>query len=74
MSRSEWLGFPPIACPRAIAGSELIAKLRAGLLGMNEDEAGKEVLAMLRLDGFVAEEPSLFDAIARKAAMIESLG
>ena len=74
VSRSEWLGFPPIACPRAIAGSELIAKLRASLLSMNEDKAGKEVLAMLRLDGFAAEEPSLFDAIARKAAMVESLG
>lgn len=74
VSRSEWLGFPPIACPAAIAGSELIGKLKAGLLAMDRDEAGMAVLAMLRLDGFAPEEPSLFDAIARKAAMVESLG
>lgn len=74
VSQSEWLGFPPIACPAAIADTELIARLKAGLLAMDKDEAGRAVLAMLRLDGFAAAEPSLFDAIARKSSLVESLG
>ncbi|MBA3518548.1 MAG: PhnD/SsuA/transferrin family substrate-binding protein [Rhizobiales bacterium] len=72
--KSEWLGFPPIACPIAIKDSEPISKLKAGLLAMNQDQTGRTVLDMLRLDGFASEEPSLFDAIAHKAQLVDSLG
>lgn len=72
--KSEWLGFPPIACPMAIRDTAPIAKLQAGLLAMNQDQSGRTVLSMLRLDGFAFEEPGLFDAIAQKAHLVDSLG
>lgn len=73
-SRSEWLGFPPIACPAKIKDSALIQQLQAGLLKMAEETSGRKVLHMLRLEGFAAAEPTLFDTIARKAAIVEALG
>lgn len=74
VSRSEWLGFPPIACPTAIKDSALIQQLQAGFLAMGSDDSGREVLSMLRLDGFTTGEPALFDAIAEKARLVEGLG
>ena len=72
--KSEWLGFPPIACPRSIAGSEVIAALKAGLLAMHGDPTGRRILGMLRLDGFATGEAGLFDGIAEKARLVEGLG
>lgn len=63
---SEWLGFPPIACARRSVGSQETSLLREALLGMSADPVGREVLAMLRLDGFAVKDESLFDAIAAK--------
>jgi hypothetical protein len=40
---------------------------------MADDPEGKQVLAMLRLDGFAPEEPALFNSIAQKAALVRSL-
>ncbi len=66
ITRSEWLGFPPIACPAAEAGSPTTARLREALIGMSQNEGGRKVLAMLRLDGFRSEPAALFDGIAAK--------
>lgn len=74
MRKSEWLGFPPVACTRALSGTPLVAALRGALLGMAEDGAGREVLRMLSLDGFIRGEPGLFDGIARKFDLVRSLG
>ena len=68
--RSELLGFPPVACPAALVGSDAIQRLQAALVGMSGDEHGKRVLGMLRLDGFSVEEPSLFDGIAAKMRLV----
>lgn len=64
--RSEWLGFPPIACHRSRATSAPIASLRAALLAMSNSESGRAILETLRLDSFTLAEPSLFDGIAAK--------
>ena len=72
--RSEWLGFPPIACPRALANSEPVARLRRALLGMVSDPDGRDVLGLLRLDGFSQELPSLFDGIAAKLSAVRDFG
>jgi phosphonate transport system substrate-binding protein len=72
--RSELLGFPPVACPAALAGSETIARLRDALTGMSNDENGRRVLALLRLDGFSAEKPELFDGIAAKMQLVRGAG
>lgn len=71
---SEWLGFPPIACPRQLAGSASISRFREALTGMSRDSDGQDVLRLLRLDGFAQEEPSLFDTIAAKLELVRSFG
>ncbi|MEP9350622.1 PhnD/SsuA/transferrin family substrate-binding protein [Xanthobacter sp. KR7-225] len=74
LRRSEWLGFPPIAAPRHPPDPQALAALTEAFSRMNEDEDGKAVLAMLRLDGFVPQEASLFDPIAAKAALVAGTG
>lgn len=74
LRRSEWLGFPPIAAPRHPPDPQALAALTEALARMNEDEDGKAVLAMLRLDGFAPQEASLFDPIAAKAALVAGTG
>lgn len=72
--RSEWLGFPPVASPKALAGDPRIARLKTALTTMDGHEQGRKVLALLRLDGFVATQPELFDTIAAKVDMVRRLG
>ncbi|MFG1269337.1 PhnD/SsuA/transferrin family substrate-binding protein [Xanthobacter sp. V3C-4] len=74
LRRSEWLGFPPIAAPRHPADPRALAALTEAFSRMNSDEDGRAVLAMLRLDGFVQREASLFDPIAAKAALVAGTG
>ncbi len=72
--RSEWMGFPPIATSVSNAESEGIARLRRALIGMPSDGTGRNVLALLRLDGFAREEAALFDSIARGVDRVRALG
>lgn len=72
--RSEWLGFPPVAAPKALAGDPRVAQLREALTTMNDHTEGRRVLDMLRLDGFVSTDPSLFDTIASKVELVRQLG
>jgi phosphonate transport system substrate-binding protein len=71
---SEWLGFPPVAAPRAPVDATRPVALAAALLRMNDDAEGRAILDMLRLDGFSREDPGLFDAIAAKAALVAAAG
>lgn len=72
--KSEWLGFPPVASGKVVASDPRVGKLRDALTTMDRDPEGKAVLDMLRLDGFVATEPSLFDAIAAKVETVRRQG
>lgn len=72
--RSEWLGFPPIASPKSLAGDARIASLRQALLSMSDDAQGRMVLQLLRLDGFVDADASLFDTIAAKVEAVRQFG
>lgn len=72
--RSELLGFPPIAAPRNPVDQERLAALSAALLDMHRHADGRAVLELLRLDSFTKEDPSLFDTIAAKAAMVAAAG
>jgi phosphonate transport system substrate-binding protein len=74
MRRSEWLGFPPIAAPKNPVDPAGVAALKDALLRMADDPRGRSILAMLRLDGFSAEQPALFDTIAAKAAYVALAG
>jgi phosphonate transport system substrate-binding protein len=74
MSRSEKLGFPPIACPRGAGTSAPIERLKTALADMADDRKGLAVLNMLRLDGFAQASAELFDDIARKVETVKRLG
>ena len=54
--------------------AERIARLKDALTAMDRHEDGRKVLALLRLDGFVATEPALFDTIAAKVDTVRRLG
>ena len=73
VAKSEWLGFPPIACPAAAAGSQTTAVIRSALVDMPSDAKGRNVLSLLRLDGFKVEPPTLFDGIAAKMRLVRQV-
>lgn len=72
--RSDWYGFPPVACAAATVGSERTEKLRRALLSLHETDLGRTALAALRLDAFAAEPASLFDPVAANFALVRGLG
>jgi phosphonate transport system substrate-binding protein len=72
--KSEWLGFPPVASPKSLSSDPRVKTLQQALISMEADPEGKKVLALLRLDGFVATEPSLFDTIAAKVETVRQFG
>lgn len=72
--RSELLGFPPVACLRAQAASAPVHALRQALLEMHESPDGRDVLNILKLDGFVQGSPDLFQGIAEKVRQVRSFG
>lgn len=72
--RSEWLGFPPIAAPKSLAGDPRVVSLQNALISMPKDVEGRKALALLRLDGFVTTAPGLFDAIAAKVETVRRFG
>ena len=74
IARSDWLGFPPIACLRERAGDARIRALSDALIDMPDAPGGREVLALLQLDGFQIGEPELFDGIAALAQTVDERG
>jgi len=70
VARSEWMGHPPIVCPRGRAESAEIGRFRRSLLDMAEDPDGRAALDLLQLDGFVAGGADLYDPIARRMARL----
>ena len=74
LRRSDWLGFPPIACARSAEHSALAADIRRALVAMGDDSSGRRVLDLLRLDGFTPGDTGLFDGIAQSYALVRSLG
>lgn len=72
--RSEWLGFPPIAAPVRGMTPERLALLRQAFGDMASDPTGREVLDLLRLDGFTEGSRSLFDPIRAKVDKIDGQG
>lgn len=72
--KSEWLGFPPIASPKSLSGNPKIGLFQDALVRMGDSAEGRKVLDLLRLDGFLATEPSLFDAIEAKVDLVRRFG
>ena len=72
--RSDWMGFPPVATAASNASSDGIARLRQALLAMAADPTGRDVLALLRLDGFSKAEPSFYDSVAERVRLVRAAG
>lgn len=72
--KSEWMGFPPVATSSAYAGTDRIERLKAALHGTPHDELGRRVLSLLRLDGFEQADPTLFQSIAARVALVRRDG
>ena len=71
--KSELLGFPPVASLARQANDVNVEMIRHALLVMKDDPEGRDVLSMLRLDGFSEEPQNLFDPIAAKMRLVRSL-
>jgi phosphonate transport system substrate-binding protein len=72
--KSEWLGFPPVACAKAAEHTAVATDIRRALVAMGENPAGRKVLDLLRLDGFTPGDAGLFDGIAHNYDLVRSLG
>ena len=70
IARSEWLGFPPFVARSDRMGEASIAACAAALLGLGATVEGRDALQRLYLDGVEAAEPSLFDGIAARMAIL----
>jgi phosphonate transport system substrate-binding protein len=70
---SPWFGFPPIAGPVALSGSDDTERLRQALLTMHNDPQGRDLLKLLRLDSFSAEPASLYDPVAANMKLVKGL-
>ncbi|WP_281261475.1 PhnD/SsuA/transferrin family substrate-binding protein [Devosia naphthalenivorans] len=68
--RSEWLGFPPIACAAGLEQDERVLALGQALYRMHASGAGQRLLSALQLDGFVEQPPSLYDPISLMVAAV----
>jgi len=71
VSKSEWLGFPPVCSRRDQRETPLLQSFRNALFQFSETERGSDVLALLQLDGFAEAEPSLYDGILTRMREIE---
>jgi phosphonate transport system substrate-binding protein len=73
VSKSEWLGFPPIcALTNRIQDADITAFGRA-ILSFDKSAKGRAALDLLQLDGMTFATPDLFDGIARRMKIYTSL-
>jgi phosphonate transport system substrate-binding protein len=71
--KSPFHGFPPLV---VLSGTRnaLVPALRAVLLDMHHDPAGRELLRALNLDAFVGGQATMFDSIRDLAATVPGSG
>jgi len=72
--RSEWHAFPPVVVATETRASPVVLALSQALFDISRSEAGRDVLRMLQLDGFVRPEPDSFDSIARLMRLVSERG
>lgn len=69
--KSEWLGFPPIACGRDSVGTYRVDALKVALTAMNETDVGRRALELLQLDAFATAQPGLFAGIEARLKSVQ---
>jgi phosphonate transport system substrate-binding protein len=70
--RSEPLGFPPIVGLQAPRDPDLAKALAATFIGMPSDPLGRQILAMLELDGFTQATPDLYHGTQEKWLVVKA--
>jgi phosphonate transport system substrate-binding protein len=70
--KSEWFGFPPIACRRSQLPRETVQALQAALISMSNTADGMAILEILQLDGFTVGAEKLFDDIRRRIEVLDA--
>jgi phosphonate transport system substrate-binding protein len=70
--RSERLGFPPIVGLRAPRDPALAKSLSEAFIAMPYDPLGKEILGILKLDGFAQEPPDLYHSTLEKWLLVKA--
>lgn len=71
ITRSEWLGFPPVCARRDSLASEPVQALQSALMSLAETEEGRQALGSLQLDGFQRATPALFAGIDDRMADLD---
>ena len=71
--RSEWLGFPPVCARKNRMQDADVSAFRRAVLELDSTGKGRSALDLLQLDGMTAATPDLFDGIARRMQIYNSL-
>jgi phosphonate transport system substrate-binding protein len=72
--RSDWHAFPPVVVASERREAPAVVALMQALFDISRTEAGRDVLRMLQLDGFVPPEPDSFESIARLMRLVSERG
>lgn len=73
VSKSEWLGFPPVCARPDRLDTARVQAFKAALFDFSGTELGSDVLELLQLDGFTEADPSVFDGILARMKDLETL-
>lgn len=73
IAKSEWIGFPPFCARKERMEEPRLKAFRNVLLALGEQEAGKQVLEMLQLDGLMLADTSIFAGIATRMKDLDAL-
>lgn len=73
VAQSEPMGFPPFVARADRAASADVSSFKRAVLGLAATAAGREALALLRLDGVMAADRALYDGIAARMRDVAGL-
>jgi len=68
--KSEEYGFPPLVAQRNVLDADFFLMQRV-LMGMKNDREGRVLLERLKLDGFIAGSPKLYDSVAEMMKLFD---
>lgn len=69
ITKSEPFGIPPVVVPKGL-DPELKERLRQVFLNLHKEEAGRQILAKLKIDRFVVLADSQYDSIRRMQRLV----
>jgi phosphonate transport system substrate-binding protein len=70
--KSEQLGFPPIVGLKSASDTALAKAISAAFIGMPADSLGRNILAILELDGFTQASPDLYRGTLDKWLVVKA--